>query len=124
MAGGPVNLYFNFIQPFIQAAHLSVALRDLGHSRGMEDYHRRLVFQYEDQMRSLRQEVFNARRMAVDEIMRNRIQALRDEDQTLRNEHQTLINEEQTLRNEVQALRGELDRIQTPRDEPGTAPRD
>ena len=110
MAGGLFNLYFNFIQSFIQAAHLSVALRDLGHSRGMEDYHRRLVFQYEDQMRSLRQEVFNARRMAVDEIMKNRIQALR--------------NEDQTLRNEVQALRGELDRIQTPRDESGTAPRD
>ena len=87
-----------------------MALHSLGQSRAMEDYHRRLIFQYEDQMRSLRQEVFNARRMAVDEIMRNRIQALRDEDQT--------------LRNEVQALRAELDRVQAPRDEPGTAPRD
>ena len=124
MAGGLFNLYFNFIQPFIQAAHLSVALHSLGQSRAMEDYHRRLIFQYGDQMRSLRQEVFNARRMAVDEVMKNRIQALRDEDQTLRNEHQTLINEEQTLRNEVQALRAELDRVQAPRDEPGTAPRD
>ena len=84
-----------------------MALHSLGQSRAMEDYHRRLIFQYEDQMRSLRQEVFNARRMAVDEIMRNRIQALR--------------NQDQTLRNEVQALRGEL---QAPRDEPGTAPRD
>ena len=94
-----------------------MALHSLGQSRAMEDYHRRLIFQYEDQMRSLRQEVFNARRMAVHEIMKSRIQALRDEDQTLR-------NEEQTLRNEVQALRAELDRVQAPRDEPGTAPRD
>lgn len=73
----PNKSLIGVISVLSQAAHLSIVLPALSFLRDQQDFHQRLVFSYEEQLRELRQEVFEARRIAAGRIMRMRIQELR-----------------------------------------------